>query len=724
MKTISRRDYLRFFEEVLAHYEEDFPSGLIERETVTQVPGCKILKTYDIARWSVAHLGMYEFTGEESYRQRALELVRGVVSGYLRTPRALWDYYWINTPQGLAACREAYRAVPAHATWHGYAWWHVGGAAEPLGLSQICDILDRTGGWPDRQLRRDAHTALAWTTDYQVLDAHQRGRRHSYAWMRGRTHNIAMTMTRGILGAARALPDHPHAAQWRAWAMETFDRSYNRLSPEDASGYESDWFHSILTMIDILGKGEDAYHLAYHRSYFEHFREMVTPAGSVVGYGDSGDMGNAAVLPILEKGATVLRDGSYKDAAHRHFRAVAALPADERSGFVEPLRWFDAYRWADDSVAPDPARPRAAVTQRAKVVLRSGRPPEQAYLAISSVEGGGHGHFDAAAIAHLSLADCALLQDGQYHWKHAFYHNRLLWRAGTAPGRLLDYFRPITRHWHPSADGKTNVFASEGSSAGVADDWQPAAEGTTSVRFLAGMRGFSACRTVLGPQQRTIALEAGGQCLVFDHLRTSGATTTAACLYYVTELVERGRWWVRAGTRDRSRYHLLIASLEPRLIAAEPEQRRNTTEQVVYSSRAGDFSGGTWFVTALWPLADEAPMVDPSRVLQTGTIVDPATREAARVVTLHIADVPVTYVCRAGGGDGAIRYGPTTPDGDPLGFTVRTDAELLRLTPAAEGPDAGLEATVIHGTYLEADGRRLVSLPYPGNARTNVAALA
>ena len=307
---------------------------------------------------------------------------------------------------------------------------------------------------------------------------------------------------------------------------------------------------------------------------------------------------------------------------------------------MEPLRWFDAYRWADDSVAPDPARPRAAVTQRAKVVLRSGRPPEQAYLAISSVEGGGHGHFDAAAIAHLSLADCALLQDGQYHWKHAFYHNRLLWRAGTAPGRLLDYFRPITRHWHPSADGKTNVFASEGSSAGVADDWQPAAEGTTSVRFLAGMRGFSACRTVLGPQQRTIALEAGGQCLVFDHLRTSGATTTAACLYYVTELVERGRWWVRAGTRDRSRYHLLIASLEPRLIAAEPEQRRNTTEQVVYSSRAGDFSGGTWFVTALWPLADEAPMVDPSRVLQAGTIVDPATREAARVVTLHIADVP------------------------------------------------------------------------------------
>ena len=150
MKTIGRRDYLRFFEEVLAHYEEDFPSGLIERETVTQVPGCKILKTYDIARWSVAHLGMYEFTGEESYRQRALELVRGVVSGYLRTPRALWDYYWINTPQGLAACREAYRAVPAHATWHGYAWWHVGGAAEPLGLSQICDILDRTGGWPDR----------------------------------------------------------------------------------------------------------------------------------------------------------------------------------------------------------------------------------------------------------------------------------------------------------------------------------------------------------------------------------------------------------------------------------------------------------------------------------------------------------------------------------------------------------------------------------------------
>ena len=723
METTSRRDYLQFFKEVLAHYEEDFPSRLIERETVTQVPGRKILQTYDIARWSVAELSMYEFTGEEGYRQRALELVRAVVAGYLRTPRELWDYFWINTPQGVTACRDAYAAVPEHATWHGYAWWHVGGAAEPLGLSQICGILDRTDGWPDRQLRRDAHNALARTTDYQVLDACQHGRRHSYSWLRGATHNIAMTMTRGILGAARALPDHPHAGQWRAWAMETFDRSYNRLSPEDASNYESDWFHSILTMIDILGKGEDAYHLAYHRSYFEHFREMVTPAGSVVGYGDSGDMGNAAVLPVLEKGAAVLRDGTYKDAAHRHFRAVAALPPEERSGFVEPLRWFDAYRWADDSVAPEPARPNTNVTQKAKVVLRSGRLPEAAYLALSSVEGGGHGHFDAAAIAHFSWGDTPLLQDGQYHWKHAFYHNRLLWREGTPSAALLDHFRPITKHWHPSADGTTNVFAAAGSPAGVADDWHPATEEISSVRFAAGTAGCSACRVELGPHQRTIVMEAGGQCLVFDHLRTSDPVTTAACLYYVPELIETGEWWVRAACAAFGTAHdLLVASLEPRLIAAEPEERRNATEQIVHNSRVGDFTGGTWFVTALWPLATEARTPDLRQALRCETIGNPAGSGAAQAVTVGTADGSVTYLCRVGGRDGVISYRPVRPDGDPVGFTVRTDAELLRLAPAAGGPEAGLEATVMHGTYVEADGRRLLSLPYPASAQTIVVA--
>ena len=717
MEPTSKSDYLQFFKNVLAYYEEDFPRKLIEREALTRVPGRKILQTYDMSRWSIAELTMYEFTGEGGYLERGSELVKAVVNGYLRTPRDLWDYFWINTPEGLEACQKAYGSVPEEATWHGYAWWHVGGGAEPLGLSQICQILDRTGGWESAELKRDAETALAQTTDYQVLDRYQQNRRHSYGWLRGKTHNIAMTMTRGILGAARVLPNHPHADQWREWAMETFDRSYNQLSPEDASNYESDWFHSILTMIDILGKGHEAYHLAYHRAYFDHFLEMVTPTGSVVGYGDSGDMGNAAVLPVLEKGAAVLRDGAFKDAAHRHFRAVEALPPEQRSGYVEPLRWFDAYRWADDSVEPNPSRQQINVTQKAKVVLRGGRSAETAYLALSSVEGGGHGHIDANAIAHYSLADCTLLQDGHYHWKHAFYHNRLVWRAGTPPGRMLDFFRPTTKPWHPSPDGTTNVFASEGSNEGLEDAWHPASDEQVSVRFIAGMRGFSASRTVLGPQERTIVLESGGLCLVFDHLQIE-STAAAACLNYVPGVVERGDWWRRAvcGIGDQG-CDLLVASLQPRRLDAEPEERRNTMEQVVYSSEVGDFSAGLWFVTALCPLEKQTETASAADALHQETIAEAADGSVAQVVLVRTEGNLVTYVCRASCQASVISYQPATLEGGRYDFTVQTDAQLLRL----EHAKGRLEAAVVHGTVLEARGKRLVSLPYPGNAQVTVA---
>jgi len=717
LDSVSKADYLQFFKEIFGYHDEDFPHRIIDRLTLTpQVPGQKILQTYDTTRWSIAELTMYEFTGDQEYLQRGSELVRAVVAGYLHTPMDVWDYFFLETREGAEKCRKAYEQVPEEARWHGYAWWHVGGAAEPLGLSQVCHVLNRTDGWESPQLKQDAETALARLVDYHVLDEFQVDRRFSYAWCRGTIHNIAMMMAEGFYRAALLMPEHPHAEQWRRWATETFEKSFNQLSPEDASNYESVWFHSILTMIDILGEGQEAYRLPYHRAYFEHLKEMVTSSGCVVGYGDSGEQGNAAFLPVLEKGATVFRDGAYKYAAHQHFRAIRALPMEQRFRYVEALRWFDAYRWADDSVLPEPPRAGSVITHKAKVVLRTGSAPEQTYLALSSQDGGGHGHFDANAIAHFSRGGSVLLRDGHYHWAQAFFHNRLLWRQGKAPAALLDYLRPRECPWHPTPDGKRIIYASEGPAEGVENDWRPAAEESVTVKFLAGFPEFKAVRTILGPQQRTVVMTAEGCCLVFDYLQVA-ATTTAACLYYVPEIAEHGEWWVRGkGVPEDSDCDLLIAALEPRQLRAESQDRRDTVEQVVFSSKAGEFPNGAWFVTALLPQDKQGETIELSEVLRQKTIGDATEGVRAQVVIVGQGDNPVIFVCRAGDQPGPLSYQPAGLDGSPCAWALETDADLLCLEPAPEG----LRTTIVNGTFLERDGQRLISLPSRGHMQTKV----
>jgi len=738
MQPVSRAEYLEFFREALEVYEEDFPCRIVDRVAFSRVPGLKMLQPGNTLRWAAVEATMYEFHADQGCRRRANELMRAVVQGIQNTPEDLWDYFWLNTPEGMESCRKGFQKVPEKATWRGCAWFHVGGFSVALPFYLACQALDRTEGWQDPELREEALAALARIVDYHVLDEFQvaerdgpwplsrsgrdgtgRERRYWYGWCRGDTQNIAMTMARGILGAALLMPDHPHSEQWRQWATDTVEKNFNHLSPEDAANYESDWFYSILVIIDMLGKGQEAYHLPYHRAYFEHFREMVTPGGGVVGYGDSGDQGNAAVLPILEKGATVFHDGAYKYAAYQHFKAIQALPVEQRAGYVEPLRWFDAYRWADDSIKPEPPRPHAAITQKAKVVLRDGSPPDQTYLVLSSQEGGVSAHYDANAIAHFSRGRCELLRDGQYHWKQAFYHNRLLWREGRPPGALLDYLRPKENPWHPSPDGNRNIFATEGAAEGVENDWHPAAEDFLTIRFLADLPRFKAVRTVLGPQQRTIVMESEGLCLVFDYLQVA-ATTTAACLYYVPEIVDRGEWWVRGlGMPKQSSQDLLIASLEPRQLSAEPQERRNMIEQVVYSSKVGAFPDGAWFVTALWPQHKGAGTIDLSEMLQQEAVGDAADGSLAQVVTVSQGKNPVTFICRAANQPGPLSYQPTRPDGLPYSWALKTDADLLRLAPAQEG----LQVTIVNGTFLERDGRRLISLPYAGSWRTVIGAV-
>ena len=702
---LTKEEYIQFFKEILNYYEKDFPQRIVEQETSTRIPPLKILLTGNIARWAAVEASN-EFTGNEEYRVRAHELLRPVVHGSQHMPRNLWGFTPYYTKEEQKKCRELYEKVPEEAKWYGRAHWCIGNA-EGLPLSLACRSLNRTDSWESQEQKEKTLQVLAQIVDYQVVGESQ------YKWIRTAIHNIAMTHARGIFMASELIPEHPNAKKWRAWALGIFQNNFNHLSPEDASGYEADWFYSVLLAVDLLEQDQEAYHLPYHRAYFEHFKEMVTSTGSCVGYGDVGDYGNAAFLPILEKGAAIFQDGTYKYAAQQHFKIIQTLPIEKRLGFLQTNRWFDAYRWADDSVKPRlPGT--SSITHKTVVVLRRNVGSNQAYLALSSQEGGNHGHRDANAIAHFSLGNSELLQDGNYHWSNAFFHNRLLWRRGKPRGAVLDYFRPKINPWHPNKDGSKIVFPHKGSTQGTEKLWHPSTRRKIKVKFIARLSQFSVVRSTLGPQERTIIMDNHGRCLVFDYLLAK-TTTTAVCLYYTPEILEQGEWWVRGrGMPKNSTYDLLIASLNPRSLSAEPQERRKVIEQVLYSVRIGRFPQGTWFVTLLWPQKKEQSVIDLPEVLSEKTIMDGDS--IAEVITLRYGAHLLTYLCRASADTGMLTYQPTRANNTPCPWSLTTDADLVRLRPT----NKGVEITMVNGTCLEIDNQRVINLPYPGNQQTMI----
>ena len=76
---LTKKDYLRFFKEVLDYYEKDFPKRMIEKETLTRIHPLKILISGNITRWAAVEASMFEFTGKKKYAERANELMQAIV---------------------------------------------------------------------------------------------------------------------------------------------------------------------------------------------------------------------------------------------------------------------------------------------------------------------------------------------------------------------------------------------------------------------------------------------------------------------------------------------------------------------------------------------------------------------------------------------------------------------------------------------------------------------
>ena len=688
---VSRADYLEFFRTTLTDLEEDFPRRFLDQ---VRNQGLQSIHNSDnLGRWACVEAWMYAFTREDEYLQRARDLLLIVVGHIESTPRLLWIYTPPDDPETTAAILRVYASFPG-------SGWHIGGFSNHLGVGGCSLILERFGAWRDAAERLRVREAAAQLADYRLQKT------SFYHFDDDQRNNRTLTSARGVFLIAQAFADHPEAARWRDWAVRQFRVNLNARSDEDASSYQSDWFHSILNIVEYLEEGEQQYFSPHHRAYFQHFRDLILPDGSCAAYGDSTGT-NSAHLPILEKGASVFRDGTYKHAAAALFRRPMGDSATARQQ-LGSMRWIDAYRWADDDVEPAFPRMESTVTAEGTQILRLGDRTRHAYLSLTSNDqtsktGAGHGHVDANAISRWTCDGVTFLEDGAYQWPDAIFHNRVLWRPGEPPGRSIDYFRPRkTRpHWDPK-DQNRKIYARRGPSEGVEEGWHPDEAVDTRVELLVQRPHFTASRSALGAHRRTTVLDGSGRCVVFDSI-DSEDPVAAVCLFHARTITQQGHGWVRVSADD-AEHAALIISLEPGRLKTEPELRNNAHEHLVYAFARGC---RPWFVTVLLPGTghyDPDPGADGARELgmELRTIHDGSEQDAARVVRLPAGD-RVTYIgCRRGRGGAPIEYV----------HGIRTDAMLLYVT---EHRDGQLEVSAARATVVEHRGEELARADEPAD---------
>jgi hypothetical protein len=94
---------------------------------------------------------------------------------------------------------------------------------------------------------------------------------------------------------------------------------------EDAMNYTPIWFLYTIRAAEFLGLNQDFFAYPYTRYYFQYLRDLIAPTGQLPDFGDTSLFEDwVKTLAILEKAASVYRDGTYKTAAHKLFQYMSS----------------------------------------------------------------------------------------------------------------------------------------------------------------------------------------------------------------------------------------------------------------------------------------------------------------------------------------------------------------------------------------------------------------
>jgi hypothetical protein len=268
-------------------------------------------------------------------------------------------------------------------------------------------------------------------------------------------------------------PDAPEAREWREFSdLVWHDWADYDDTSEDSSHYNAVFLRFMLGYARLADK-LDLFRRPGMRQFMDRYRDLITPNGMMVGWGDSVGCGAdwGAWIAAFETAASVTGDGTYKWAAHRllegHRRNIldedplqrgyedmrsmpmaylcvpAGTPADDSIKPIEPELTSGvltaAYpRYNPPQLRRDEGLPYYSLEDREvpwKLVMRDSGEETAYYALFGLLPHGGHGHADAPALLALFANGTMLMHDTAYFHKQWVDHN-LLYGVRVSGGSL------------------------------------------------------------------------------------------------------------------------------------------------------------------------------------------------------------------------------------------------------------------------------------------------
>ena len=512
--------------------------------------------------------------------------------------------------------------------------------------------------------------------------------------------NRTILRAQALALAAKAVPDHPHAAAWRKLAAVLARDSWAQWEEEDAEIYHPVWLLALIQYADAV---DDSSLFTQHtvRYYSDYFLHLLSPAGMVPDFGDARWNENWSLyVACLERAAREYHNPQLKWGAARIFTAMTKEYGSQ-IGLPAGLTLMYAYRWADDDLAPEAPTARSEEVLEEligkKIVFRTGWDPESTYLLLNYRDEGlfartprdflrqtilaeeermHHAHSDENGICLLMDKGAVLLHDAGYRdkmpsgpygaYRADYLHNRLVARknARDRDQPLYEFLRN-SGAYNQTTTEKLDFFVF------------PAVE-MSRTRLNDPRTGYTADRVIVYLKQNDIFL-------VFDCVKilstdfytfaTLWHGTTVRELspqHYVTSVDAIGAY--RPAQTQALLIDFLVADGRP--TGTFPIKRYWQDETAVYQAISSQYQAGhtETFVTALVPHprgADVQPLLDSIQLLDVDKPrngVGVAVKQGNDVqyicvkVDLDMDVVPEDVRPRYTFDAGRIKYGPVETD--------------------------------------------------------------
>lgn len=448
----------------------------------------------------------------------------------------------------------------------------------------------------------------------------------------GAMNHATQSLVNNLIAAMKYLPNHPDYPKWKQKLDINISASWGKWSIEDAQIYIPAWLKPLMQYAEMAGKEQEFYALPTTKYYFDYLVQLMTPGGQIAEFGD-GRYGQGYtwtwMISILEKGASIYKDGKMKWAAHRLFEAhVKEMGHQARADLCE------AYLWADDSIKEKIPTDKSRLVLEdyvgKKIVFRSGWDREATYLFLNylddppfgvdgkeylintinvEAEKNHHGHADENAICLLMKNGAVLLYDSNYRetsstgpdgqFRADVFHNKLIVRHGLADSDnrimpfLLDggrYKFVNTKLMHFQCFKDVDISRTRLTYDKVGYQWDRV------INYIKGLEWF----------------------VIFDIVKINhNGPLTLANLFYTQNIcgydADSANWFdtyystiaampnlapFYAGEKNQQDTHLLIYFPEGNQFRIGAEQLRNNvqTEYAIYSAKADSFKSNDLLV--------------------------------------------------------------------------------------------------------------------------------